>query len=70
MSYVTNSTKPFVKTRYGLSDKLIIYANPAKSIVNFDAKSGKIMDKDVVLTDIDIATVIRRMKREATAETL
>ena len=67
MSYVTNSTKPFVKIRDGLSDKLIIYANPAKSIVNFDAKLGEIMDKDVVLTDIDIETVIGRMKREAKA---
>ena len=48
-----------------MGDKVIIYANAKKSIVNFAAKLGGIMDKYVVLTDIDISTVVFRMKREA-----
>ena len=70
MSYVAKSIKTFITTNNGLGDKVIIYANTAKSIVNFAAKLGGILDKDVVLTDINIATVIGRMKREAKAETL
>ena len=69
ISHVKNSIKPFVTAINGLGDKVIIYANPEKSIVNFAAKLGGIMDRDVVLTGIDIATVIGRMKREAKAET-
>ena len=63
MSYVTNYIKPFVTDSDGLCDKFIIYANPEKSIVGFAAKLGGIMDKDVVLTFINSATVIGRMKR-------
>ena len=63
MSYVTKYIKPFVTDSDGLCDKFIIYANPEKSIANFAAKLGGIMDKDVVLTFIDSATVIGRMKR-------
>ena len=70
MIYVTKSINPFVTDSDGLGDKFIIYANPVKSIVNFAAKLGGILDKDVVLTDIDIATVICSMNREAKAETL
>ena len=70
MSYVTKYIKPFVTARDGLGDKVIIYANLTKSIVNFAAKLGGIMDKDIVLTGIDIATVIGRTKKEAKAETL
>ena len=35
MSCVTKSSKPFVTSNNGLGDKVIIYANSAKSIVNF-----------------------------------
>ena len=70
MSYVTKYIKPFVTSRYGLGGKFIIYANPTKSIVNFAAKLGGIMDKDIVLHVIYIATLIGRMKREAKSETL
>ena len=70
MSYVKKSINTFVIASDELVDKAIIYANPVKSIVNFAAKLGGIMDKDVVLTDIYIATVSGRMKREAKAETL
>ena len=70
MSYVAKYTKPFVTARYGLGDKVIIYANSTKSIVNFYAELVGIMNKDVVLTDIDISTLIGRKNREAKAETL
>ena len=70
MSYVTNSSKPFVTASDGLGNKVIIYENAAKSIVNFAAKLGGIIDKDVVLTDIDIETVIGGTKREEKDEIL
>ena len=70
MSYVAKSINPFVTASNGLGDKVIIYADTEKSIVNFAAKLGGIMDKDFVLTNIYIAAVIGRMKREAKAETL
>ena len=70
MIYVANYIKPFVIARDGLGDTVIIYDNAEKSIVNFAARLGGIMDKEIVLNDIDIATVIGRMKREAKVETL
>ena len=62
MSHVTKYIKTFVTARDGLADKVIIYAKPAKSIVNLATKLGEIVDKDVVITDIHIDSVIGRMK--------
>ena len=63
MGYVKKSTRTLVTASNGLGDRVIIYANPSKSIVNFATKLGVVMDKDFVLTDIDIETVIGRVKR-------
>jgi len=70
MSLVSKLIKPFITASDGFGNKVIIYANPAASIIRFDTGLEKIMNTDDDLCELDIVTVVGIMKREEKAENL
>ena len=70
LAYVLKSIKQPITSNEELGNKVIIYSNSAKGIVDYANRLGNEFDNDDDLHNIDIVTITGRMKREQKAEYL